>query len=236
MERQVKTLAGQKEHISRRSQEISGYQAILKKNLMGPITPRTQVSGGSSLPPISKMPLKLIGTFISGTDYPSAIIEDQKKNVQDAFMLNDTIFGSATLTAIFPDRVEIKRDNQTEILKLDDTLDSGSTAGGGNVIAVSAADLDQALANLPLLLTQARAVPYFQNGKSVGLRMFAIKQGSLFEKIGLKNGDILKSVNGNNLGDITQAVKIFEKLKEEKNLSLSLERDRNEQEMRYQIQ
>ena len=47
-----------------------------------------------------------------------------------------------------------------------------------------------------MLLTQARAVPYFKQGKSVGLRLFAIKAGSLFEKIGLKNGDKVVAMSG----------------------------------------
>jgi general secretion pathway protein C len=67
------------------------------------------------------------------------------------------------------------------------------------------------------------------------LRLFAIKTGSLYEKVGLRNGDILKSINGNSLGDISQALKLFEKLKEERSITLLLERAKKEREFRYTI-
>ena len=85
------------------------------------------------------------------------------------------------------------------------------------------------------MLTQARAVPYFKDGKSIGLRLFAIKSDSIFEKIGLKNADILKAVNGNSLADLTQAIKLFETLKKERSLSLTLERTNEEKEFKYEI-
>jgi general secretion pathway protein C len=65
--------------------------------------------------------------------------------------------------------------------------------------------------------------------------MFAIRSGSLFEKIGIRNGDILKGINGSSLGDLSQAMKLFERLKSERNLNLTLERDRQEREFRYSI-
>jgi general secretion pathway protein C len=100
---------------------------------------------------------------------------------------------------------------------------------------VEEAELDKGLENLPLLLTQARAVPYFKEGRSIGLRLFAIKNGSLYEKIGLKNGDILKSINGNSLGDISQALKLFEQLKQERSINLVLEREKQDREFKYTI-
>ena len=86
-----------------------------------------------------------------------------------------------------------------------------------------------------MLLTQARAVPYFKDGQSVGLRLFAIKTGSLFSEIGLKNGDILKDINGSSLADITQAIKLFEQLKQERSINLKLERGKQEVVYNYEI-
>jgi type II secretion system protein C len=187
-------------------------------------------------------PFLLIGTFISDNEPAYAIIEEKKKNVQDVFVLNDSVFGEAKLVTIKTDRVEINRNGQIEVLKLEDTpesagssRDAGIAVSGTDEFTVQETELNQALDNLPLLLTQARAVPYFKDGKSIGLRLFAIKTGSLFEKIGLKNGDILKSINSNSLGDLTQAVKLFETLKNERSLSLILERDKADREFKYQI-
>jgi general secretion pathway protein C len=154
------------------------------------------------------------------------------------FVLGDSIFEQATLKKIFLDRVEVERNGKIEILRLDEiggNAGAGIVSSGSDDFVIEEAELDKGLENLPLLLTQARAVPYFKDGRSIGLRLFAIKTGSLYEKVGLKNGDILKTINGNNLGDISQALKLFEQLKQERSINLTLERDKQEREFKYTI-
>jgi general secretion pathway protein C len=223
--------------------EKKDYSIIVEKNILGQLTGPTPGPTVSVTKPVAKIPLNLVGTFVSSQEPSSAIIEDQRKAQQEVFYLNEKIFGDAKLVAIFRDRVEIERGGQVEVLKLEDGGASGSGGGGGREstatsggeITVNEADVDSALSNLPLLLTEIRAVPYFKEGQAAGLRLFAIKSGSLFDKIGLKNGDILKSINGNPMGDFTQAVKLFERLKAERTLKVSLERNREEKEFTYQI-
>lgn len=190
-------------------------------------------------PPPSPLMLSLIGTFITKGQEPYAIIEDKKKNTQDMFVLEQSVFDQATLKKIYQDRVEIERNGKLEVLKLDDLGGGGAGAGivssGADDFVIEEAELDKGLENLPLLLTQARAVPYFKDGRAIGLRLFAIKTGSLYEKVGLKNGDILKNINGNSLGDISQALKLFEQLKQERSINLILERDKQDREFKYTI-
>jgi general secretion pathway protein C len=138
------------------------------------------------------------------------------------------VFDDARLLSIEIDRVFLERDgNRVELTLNEGSADASSGGSDGlNSVVVAENDVDEALSNLPVLLTQLRAVPYFKNGQAVGLRLFAIKSGSLFEKIGLKNGDILETINGNQLGDFSQALKLFEQLKSERSLRLVLERNR----------
>ncbi len=214
------------------------FGKIAKAEIFGKIGVPEAVSPVVRTAPVSTVSLKLIGTFVTDGENGTAIIEDSKKpGSQDVFGLNESVFGEAKLTAVFADKVEIEREGKREILMLDDTPSAGGSAAasGEGTVVVDETELDNALANLPLLLTQARAVPYFKDGKSIGLRLFAIRHGSLFEKIGLQNGDILKEINGSSLGDITQAVKLFEKLKEQRDISVTLERQRQDQTFRYLI-
>ena len=220
------------------------YNMIAERNIFGPMTPPpstlVQRPTGAQKPAVVT-PFSLIGTFVAEGQAPYAIIEDQKKKIQDVFDLNTMVFGEAKLTAIFSDRVEIDRNGQKEILVLDDMLGARAETQGAvtplenDEFIVDEAELDKALENLPLLLTQARAVPYFSDGQAVGLRLFAIKSGSLYEKIGLRNGDVLKSVNGSSLADLSQAMQLFERLKTERSISLTIERNREEKEFKYQI-
>jgi general secretion pathway protein C len=188
------------------------------------------------------VPLELIGTFIASPHELSyAIIENKSKQEQEVFLAGDSVFDSADLVQISARFVKIKRDNKEEILRLDITDSdspsppSSEVAGLEQKIDVAQSDLDEALANLPVLLTQARTVPYFTNGKRDGLRLFAIRAGSFYEKIGLKNGDILKTVNDNELNDPANALQIFEKLKSERNIAVKVNRNRQDLTLRYEI-
>lgn len=193
---------------------------------------------------VKELDLTLVGTFQDGGD-PYAIIYSDSEKAQDIFTKDDRIFEQADLLSINSYAVKILYQGEEIVLELNEgggkeggssgkskSTDSGASS---QTIYVDSSKVDAALDNLPLLLTQARAVPYFKNGKSVGLRLFAIKNGSLFQEIGLQNGDVLKDINGESLGDITQALKIFEKLKVEKSLALSMERGRKEIVYNYEI-
>lgn len=222
------------------------YDNIARSNLFGPLGAQPSQKPAEQPKPIAKSAFSLIGTFIVSGDGGTAIIEDQKKKTQDVFSVGDTVFGEAKLVEIMSDRVVLDRSGAREELVMDDLASDKGSSGptefkdgiafvNENEVLVQEAELDKALENLPLLLTQARAVPYFKDGKSVGLRLFAVKQGSLFERLGLKNGDILKAINGNPMGDLSQAIKLFETLKQERSINVQLDRERSEKEVHYQI-
>ena len=216
------------------------WRIIADTKVFGTLGVQQASAPAAATPPPSPLSLTLIGTFVTAGQEPYAIIEDKKKQTQDMFLLGDSVFDQATLKKIYQDRVEIERLGKLEVLKLDEFGGPDSPAGAGianqgDDYVVDEAELDKGLENLPLLLTQARAVPYFKDGRSIGLRLFAIKTGSLYEKIGLKNGDILKSINGNSLADITQALKLFEQLKQERSINLVLEREKQDREFKYTI-
>ena len=215
----------------------------INNQMFGPIGNAKPVSPQATAAPQSPLALTLIGTFVTGGAEPYAIIEDKKKSVQDVFILEQNIFNQAVLKKIYADKVEVMRDGRLETLKIDDLPSAGSGASGaGNPasddaevveLTIDESEISTALDNIPLILTQARAVPYFKEGRSIGLRMYGIKTGSIYEKLGLRNGDILKSVNENSLGDLTQALKLLEQLKSERSVALVLERDKKDREFRY---
>jgi general secretion pathway protein C len=228
------------EHPAPTKENERDLSLISHKNVFGTLGKVVVQPAAPTPPPQTPLSLTLIGTFLTKGQEPYAIIEDKKKQSQDVFSLEQSIFGQATLKQILEDHVEIERDGKREILKLDDLANqapagAGVSSVGSDEFIVEEAELDKGLENLPLLLTQARAVPYFKEGRSIGLRLFAIKNGSLYEKIGLKNGDILKSINGNSLGDISQALKLFEQLKQERSINLVLEREKQDREFKYTI-
>jgi len=46
------------------------------------------------------------------------------------------------------------------------------------------------------LYSQARIVPKWEDGQMVGVQLNQVKEGSLYEKIGIRSGDVITSLNG----------------------------------------
>ena len=101
---------------------------------------------------------------------------------------------------------------------------SGIRAVGEHAYEVPSADVHDAFSHLEELATQARVVPSFREGQAQGFKMFAIRPGSLFAKLGLQNGDVLQRINGQPLKTPDTAMTAFESLREARHVELDLER------------
>ncbi|WDT81411.1 MAG: PDZ domain-containing protein [Candidatus Manganitrophus sp.] len=96
-------------------------------------------------------------------------------------------------------------------------------------------EIENAVNNLPQLLTKARIVPNFSEGKPDGFRIFAITEDSLYAKIGLQNGDILHRVNGIEVKDPQNFLKVFEQLKDENAINVDLVRNNQRETFSYEV-
>jgi general secretion pathway protein C len=85
--------------------------------------------------------------------------------------------------------------------------------------------LDTVLANPNQLLMQARVVPAFRHGAAQGFKLFSIRPGSLYERIGLQNGDVMQRINGLSLDSVEQGLYAFQKLRESPRIELEVERN-----------
>jgi len=68
------------------------------------------------------------------------------------------------------------------------------------------------LENLPALMTQARAEIYFREGRPEGFQLSQIQQGSLLKSVGFQDGDVIRSVNGQEIRSLEDAIALYQKL------------------------
>jgi general secretion pathway protein C len=106
---------------------------------------------------------------------------------------------------------------------------------GDNQYEIAKEEVDKAFENLGQLFTQMRAVPHFEGGKAVGFRLFAIRSGSLFDKIGLRNGDVVKRINEIEMNDPSRALAMLEELRNERSLTVDVMRNRQDQTLSYHV-
>ena len=74
-----------------------------------------------------------------------------------------------------------------------------------------------------------------ENGKTGGFRMSEIMPGSLFEKIGLLNGDVIQGVNSQQLDDPGKFFQLYQGLKDEKSITIDVLRNGQRQTLNYDI-
>jgi general secretion pathway protein C len=75
--------------------------------------------------------------------------------------------------------------------------------------SVPRADVEKLVRNPGALLSQATMIPKFDQDQMVGLELRAIKPGSLFERIGLKNNDVIVEFNGQPIHSTQDTAKIL---------------------------
>jgi len=73
------------------------------------------------------------------------------------------------------------------------------------------------------------------NGVLDGFKVNFVKKGSDFEKLGLKRGDILTSVNGQELNSYNAAFSFYKEMNDIENLTLSIKRNNQDMELEYEI-
>lgn len=104
----------------------------------------------------------------------------------------------------------------------------------GNRFVIDQREVQNALNNIDRLYTEIRAVPNFAGGKVSGMKILSVKQGSLFDKLGLQRGDILQQINGLEL-DVKRGFEIFNQLKNETNLVVDVVRQGRKETFEYEI-
>jgi len=116
-----------------------------------------------------------------------------------------------------------------------ESSDDKVTKTGGDNYEITRAYIDETLDNLSKVATQARIVPSFKNGKPNGFKLFSIKPGSIYSKIGLQNGDVIQKINGYEMNSPDKALEIYQKLKDASSVSIDLQRRGQSKSFSYNI-
>jgi len=117
----------------------------------------------------------------------------------------------------------------------DPELDQGIKQLSDTRYSVRRSLLDKLLQNQGELMRAARVVPHEENGRVVGVKLYGIRKTSLFGKLGLQNGDMLRTINGFDMGSPDSALEAYTKLRSATSLSVALVRRGNAMTMDYTI-
>jgi type II secretion system protein C len=95
---------------------------------------------------------------------------------------------------------------------------------GPGTFEASRADVAKSMANPGTLFTQMRAVPHVENGKTDGFAISEVKPGSVFEQIGMQNGDLVTSIDGQPVTNPLQAMALMSSVQTKPSIDLTVSR------------
>jgi general secretion pathway protein C len=84
--------------------------------------------------------------------------------------------------------------------------------------------VEQLLSNTTALATAARFVPSIKDGRPNGFKLYAIRPSSIFGRIGMQNGDTIKSINGMEMNTPDQALGVYTKVRSASHLTVTVDR------------
>jgi general secretion pathway protein C len=249
----------------RRAKTLDDYNVIFTRNLFnrnGTIPGDEVAPGGGtpmdtdSVPVRTTLPFNLVGTMILQDETRSiATIEDKSATMVYPVRTTDEIPSKAKILKIEPRKVifiniatgrkefvDLPEDGTVQPVRNNPRITLGAPkAGGGiekvadNQFNVSRSEVDNALKDLNKVLTEARAVPNFENGVANGYKLFQIVPGSIYDKLGLQNGDVIQGLNGSPINDPGKAFEMLSELKTSSHLELQVKKDGKVQNKIYDI-
>lgn len=242
--------------------EIGVYAPIVERPVFAPAPMKFRAvavsddAGGES-PSSALASLRLIGTFVGRGGL--VVVERKSDSAEKTFKVGDNVFDAGVLKEVGKDSAIISSGSRDFTLFMPAEAPGRpvgpEAASGGperaaakaswnaasvkktgeNAWAVDQKAILHALDNIGSVLTDARLTPTASQGGVEGFLVNEIRPGGIFETIGLKNGDILKRVNGFEITSPEKAVQVLTGLKGEKRIDLDVVRGGQKMNFHYDI-
>lgn len=232
---------------------VHRYDAILTRNLFNErgLIPNADVGDGLDGPPVrTSLPLTLLGVIVVSDPTKSvASVDDKGTNLVWALRPGESLGTSIQVQTIEPDRViflnrssrrrefiELPKDQITATRKAAAAKPTGGTiTNNGTRYDIPRKEVDKVMENFNEVLTQARCVPNFEAGRPSGYRCFQIEPGSIYDKLGMKDNDVICGINGQAVNDPATAFNMLNTIKTARNIELCVNRGGQVLNMQYDI-
>jgi type II secretion system protein C len=195
----------------------------------------------------------VLGAIGSGADSNGVVLLKRRQNDSAFAVKVGTEVEKGIIVFKLSDRfVYFKRGTEMIRVKIGDELEQyakGTSSGlpglsgkpeievRDNKVTMSAKYKDHLVKHeLSRILMQAAAVPFYQNGVLEGFKMVDIDDDSIYDQVGLEDGDIVTEINGQKLSDVGMAIKVLNSLREAKQAEIRFIRAGNDKSIEVSVQ
>ncbi len=240
---------------------LEQYTIISERNLFG--GGGTERKAGSSdvvnlndIPlALKSLGLKLVGTVFTGVSSENlAFIEDLSVRKQEVYREGDRV-KQVLVKKILRQSVIINSGKRDEVLALaapeeasgrtgppgpteryQPTRPAPPTPGPSDSRTLDRQDVESSMSDLNQLMQQVRIRPYLEANKPAGFLVSDIKPGSIFAKMGLRNGDVVQKINDQVISSPEQAIELYQGLMGGGEIALEIKRGQKSEKINYDVQ
>ncbi len=210
----------------------------LKLTLLGTICSNDKNSAAV----IEETAKKTQGLYREGESIQNAIVKSilagrvvLRVDGHDEVLVIDELKSPETVIAPAGSRQTAAMSAQAELAATDVSAraELAATAVMERKISIKRQDIDESFENINDLISQATIQPHYTDGEADGLTVTGIKPGSIFRKMGLRNGDVVKGVNDNEIKTAEDLISMYNDLRSDSNISLKIIRRDRETNLNY---
>jgi general secretion pathway protein C len=229
------------------AEPVDFYKVVPDRNLFGTTDKslaekRTGSQTTLARPDITQI-LEVRGTVAGDARYGFAVIENKAEKKQRLYKVGDNVSG-ARVVRIMRNAVALMVNDQEQILRVPETseksiLPPGGPSGplpvasSGKTIAVDRKDIDSSLKDMGTILSQAVIRPFFTGGAPDGFLISGIKSGSIYQQIGLVDGDVIQGVNNRKLTSGDDMMELYNSFKSSSSMALQVNRQGRQEIFNY---
>jgi len=227
------------------------YRIISERNLFGTTTKAVTEKQTTAAPAVAQdvaLLVDLRGTVAGGPKYGFAVVEEKATKKQRLVKAGDLVAG-AKVVRIKRNAIDLLVNNQERTLKIAESKEgpivppppgapppTASPAATRGTTVISRSEIDQGLQDMGSLLRQAQVRPYFEGGVPEGFIISNIRPGSLYQKLGAVDGDIIQEVNGRKIRTADDVMGLLNTIKSGSNMSMTIKRRGNQETLNYLFQ
>lgn len=114
-------------------------------------------------------------------------------------------------------------------------LEAGITQINERQFSIDRGLVTSLLGNQAALMRMARVIPHEENGRVAGVKLYGIRRSSLLGRLGIQNGDMLRTINGYDMTSPDTALEAYARLQNADRITINLARRGSDMTIDYQI-
>lgn len=185
----------------------------------------------------------LKGTVAVDSSFGFIIVEERGKNKQKLYRIGEMV-GSAKLVSITRNTAILRSGEREITMKVKATADGlllsqGSRSSIGVLppgISISKQEMTESLGDLKSIMSQAVVRPYINAGVQEGFIVSNIVANSLYQRLGLRDGDIIVNVNQKNLTSADDVLQLVGLMQAGGNVTVNIKRNGKDETISYSFQ